>query len=133
MNSGQVSAQTCIALTPILREIAAGRLGFRRRARRWKEIEYPKPREVHLQLAAHHVLLGFGVEADVAHDGPAHQLGPDELADSAMITVRLCLFWRTISSMIRSGLPTPMNPPVIRLAPSGIMATDWSRGTVCIV
>jgi hypothetical protein len=43
MNSEEVSEQTCIALTPILREIAAGRLEFRRRARRWEEIEYPEP------------------------------------------------------------------------------------------
>ena len=40
MNTGAVSEQTCVALTPILREIAAGTLGFRRRARRWEEIEY---------------------------------------------------------------------------------------------
>jgi hypothetical protein len=33
---------------------------------------------------------------------------------------------RTISSMSRSGVPTAMKPPIIRLAPSGIMATDRS-------
>jgi hypothetical protein len=43
MNSDKVSAQTCVALTLILREIAAGRLGFQRRARRWEQIEYPQP------------------------------------------------------------------------------------------
>ena len=43
MNTGAVSEQTCVALTPILREIADGTLGFRRRARRWEEIEYFQP------------------------------------------------------------------------------------------
>ena len=38
--------------------------------------------ELHLQFAGHHLLLGFGIEADVAHDGLAHQLGSNELADS---------------------------------------------------
>ena len=46
------------------------------------------------------------------------------VAVSLAITVRSRLFWRTISSMTRSGVPTAMNPPIIRLAPSGIMATD---------
>src|SRR5262249_1308861 len=40
MNTGVVSKPTCAALTPILREIAAGRLGFRRRARKWEEVEH---------------------------------------------------------------------------------------------
>src|SRR4029077_19659216 len=39
--------------------------------------------EIHLQFASHHLLLSFGIEADMAHDGLAHQLCPDELADSA--------------------------------------------------
>jgi hypothetical protein len=37
---------------------------------------------------------------------------------------------RTNSSMRRSGVPTPMNPPIIRLAPSGMMATDCSAEIV---
>ena len=45
-------------------------------------------------------------------------------AVSLAITVRSRLPWRTISSMTRSGVPTAMNPPIIKLAPSGIMATD---------
>jgi hypothetical protein len=40
MNARKVSEETCVALTPILREITAGRLEFRRRARRWEQIEY---------------------------------------------------------------------------------------------
>ena len=39
--------------------------------------------EVHLQFASHHLLLGFWIEPYVAHDGLAHQLGPNKLADSA--------------------------------------------------
>ena len=38
--------------------------------------------ELHLQLTGHHLPLSFGVEADVAHDRLAQQLGADELADS---------------------------------------------------
>jgi hypothetical protein len=44
-------------------------------------------------------------------------------AVSLAITVRSFLPWRTISSIMRSGVPTPMKPPTITLAPSGIMAT----------
>jgi hypothetical protein len=90
--------------------------------------------ELHLQFAGQHLPLGLGVETNVADDGLAQQLRPDELADplpgaavSLAITVRSRLFWRTISSITRSGVPTAMKPPIIRLAPSGIIATDWSR------
>src|SRR3974377_25082 len=52
------------------------------------------------------------------------------IAVSLAITVRSRLFWRTISSIRRSGVPTAMNPPIMRLAPFGIMATEFSRETV---
>ena len=67
----------------------------------------------------------------MAHDGLAHQLGPDELADSATRRRRVIGDHRKITLVLAHdlvddplGLPTPMNPPIIRLAPSGIMATD---------
>jgi hypothetical protein len=37
--------------------------------------------ELDLQLTRHHLSLRFGVEADVAHNGLAEELGPDELAN----------------------------------------------------
>jgi hypothetical protein len=43
MNGGKVSAETCAALTPVLQEVVAGRLEYRRRARRWEEQEIRKP------------------------------------------------------------------------------------------
>jgi hypothetical protein len=43
---------------------------------------------------------------------------------SFAITVGSRFFWRTISSITRSGVPTAMKPPTMRLAPSGIMSTD---------
>ena len=55
------------------------------------------------------------------------------MAVSLAMTVRLRFFCRTISSMTLSGVPTAMNPPIIRLAPSGIIATDCSREIVCMV
>ena len=45
------------------------------------------------------------------------------IAVSLAMTVRLRLPCRTISSIRRSGVPTAMNPPTMRLAPFGIMAT----------
>ena len=47
---------------------------------------------------------------------------PGEQASLAM-TLRPDLRWRTTSSITRSGVPTPMKPPIIRRAPSGISAT----------
>jgi hypothetical protein len=44
-------------------------------------------------------------------------------AVSLAMTVRLPFFCRTSSSMTRSGVPTPMNPPTMSVAPSGIFAT----------
>ena len=41
----------------------------------------------------------------------------------------LCL---TISSSSRSGVPTPMNPPTMTVAPLGIMATASSTETAFI-
>ena len=48
------------------------------------------------------------------------------LAVSLAMMVRSRLPWRTISSITRSGVPTAMKPPIIRLAPSGIIATASS-------
>jgi hypothetical protein len=39
MNKGKVSWQTCVAVTPILRAVAAGTLEFRRRGYRWEQVE----------------------------------------------------------------------------------------------
>src|SRR5262249_11568733 len=52
------------------------------------------------------------------------------IAVSLAMTVRSRFFCRTISSMIRSGVPTPRNPPIIKIAPSGIILTDSSREIV---
>jgi hypothetical protein len=41
------------------------------------------------------------------------------LAVSLAITVRFFLPWRTISATSRCGVPTPMKPPIISVAPSG--------------
>src|SRR3974377_1266048 len=54
------------------------------------------------------------------------------IAVSLAMTVRSRLFWRTISSIRRSGVPTAMKPPIMRLGPFGIMATEFSRETVCM-
>src|SRR5262249_47361664 len=51
---------------------------------------------------------------------------------SFAITVRLRLPWRTSSSITRSGDPTPIKPPIMRVAPSGIMATASFNGMVCM-
>ena len=71
--------------------------------------------------------------------GAADQPGIDQLADappgsalSLAITVRLRLPWRTSSSIRRSGVPTPMKPPIMRVAPSGIIATASCTETVCM-
>ena len=52
------------------------------------------------------------------------------VAVSFAITVSSRLPWRASSSTTRCGVPTPMKPPIMRLAPSGIMATESSRLTV---
>src|SRR4051812_12358396 len=54
-------------------------------------------------------------------------------AVSLAITVRSRLFCRISSSMTRTGVPIPMKPPIMTLAPSGMTETDCSRETVCIV
>src|SRR5262245_45630950 len=51
-------------------------------------------------------------------------------AVSLALTTRLRFPWRTSSSTRRSGVATPMHPPVMRLAPSGIMATASSAAMV---
>src|SRR5262249_34252389 len=53
-------------------------------------------------------------------------------AVSLAITVRSRFCCRTISSITRSGVPTPMKPPIIRLAPSGISATASESAMVCM-
>src|SRR5215470_9066054 len=55
------------------------------------------------------------------------------VAVSLAMTVRSRLPWRTSSSTTRSGVPTPIKPPIITLAPSGIIATDCSREIVFMI
>src|SRR3954469_23277091 len=51
------------------------------------------------------------------------------VAASLLIRVRPDFFCRTSSSSRRSGVPTPMKPPTMMLAPFGIMATASSTET----
>ena len=51
-------------------------------------------------------------------------------AVSLAITVRSRLPCRTSSSISGSGVPQAMKPPIIRVAPSGIMATISLTGIV---
>ena len=44
-------------------------------------------------------------------------------AVSFAITTKSRFLWRTSSSITRSGVPVPMKPPIMRLAPLGIIAT----------
>ena len=44
--------------------------------------ERPLRDKLHLDFAGHHLTLGFGVEANMADDRLAHQLGVDELTDA---------------------------------------------------
>ena len=55
------------------------------------------------------------------------------IALSLAMTVRRRLPWRTSSSINRSGVPTPIKPPIIRLAPSGIRSTASLRARAFIV
>src|SRR5262249_57552841 len=52
------------------------------------------------------------------------------IAVSFAITVRFFFPWRTSSSITRSGVPTAMKPPIISVAPSGIMVTASSTEIV---
>ena len=52
---------------------------------------------------------------------------------SLQITVNSDLFCLTNSSTRRSGVPTPMNPPTMTVAPLGIMATASSAETLFIL
>ena len=54
------------------------------------------------------------------------------IAVSLAITVRSRLPCRTSSSISRWGVPTPMKPPTINDAPSGISATASASGIVFI-
>ena len=54
------------------------------------------------------------------------------MAVSLAMTERSRFPWRTISSTRRSGVPTPMNPPISRLAPLGIKSTASPRDVVFI-
>ena len=53
-------------------------------------------------------------------------------AVSLAITVRSRFSCRTSSSISASGVPTPMKPPIIRVAPFGIRATASSSGIAFI-
>ena len=55
------------------------------------------------------------------------------IAVSFAMTVRFFFPWRTSSSMMRSGVPTPMKPPIMSVAPSEIIVTASSTGTVFMV
>jgi hypothetical protein len=75
------------------------------------------------------------VARDVFFTAPALMSLPMPMPGSALsfaITVRLRLPWRTSSSTRRSGVPTPMNPPIITVAPSGIIATASFKRMVFI-
>src|SRR5215471_6767495 len=54
-------------------------------------------------------------------------------AVSLAMTVRLRLPWRTSSSIKRSGDPTPIKPPIMSDAPSGIILTALSTETAFMV
>ena len=101
--------------------------------------ERPLRDEVHLQVPGEHLLLGLRIEADVTHDDPPQQLGSDELADADARSGgvvgdhrEFALCCRTSSSISGSGVPTPMKPPTIRVAPVGIIATASGRPIVFI-
>ena len=53
-------------------------------------------------------------------------------AVSFAIMVRFFFRWCTSSSMTSSGLPMPINPPTIKVAPSGIISTACSSFMVRI-
>src|SRR5206468_1913065 len=57
---------------------------------------------------------------------------PGEAVSLAM-TVRSCFSCRTSASISASGVPTPMKPPIMRVAPFGIRATASSSGIDFIV
>ena len=55
------------------------------------------------------------------------------VAASLLIRERPDFFCRTNSSSRRSGVPTPMKPPTMMLAPSGIIATASSAETALMI
>ena len=103
---------------------------------RMRSISVPCGTRSTCDLAGDHLPLRFGIEADVADDGlaapalrrSACRCRMPGVAVSLAMTVRSRLPWRTSSSISRSGVPTPMKPPIIRLAPSGIIATASVEG-----
>jgi hypothetical protein len=57
-------------------------------------------------------------------------------AVSLAITVKFLRPCRTSSAMIRCGLPTPKNPPIMTEAPSGIFSTASDKAIalcICLV
>src|SRR3954463_6880270 len=55
------------------------------------------------------------------------------VAASLLIKERPDFFCRTNSSSRRSGVPTPMKPPTMMLAPAGIIATASSTETALML
>ncbi len=97
-----------------------------------RSIRVPCGNELDLQFARHHLPLGLGVETDAAYDCLAQELGLDQLADPLVRRrsvvgdhgeVALLLAHDLVDDVL-GVCPTAMNPPIIRLAPFGIMATD---------
>ena len=98
--------------------------------------------QFNLELAGNHPFLSFWIGADVGHDhfcdaarrdqppDPDARTGGvvgDDAGDrqdgaAAAMTVRSQAPRSINASMIRAGVPTPMNPPIMTLAPSGISA-----------
>ncbi|MBB4422244.1 hypothetical protein GGD66_000770 [Bradyrhizobium sp. CIR48] len=91
---------------------------------------------IDLDLARQHLLLGLGIEPDMRRGQTRHERCVKQLADafareaaSLQIAENPVFCCRTISSSKRSGVPIPMKPPTITLAPAGIIATASSTAT----
>ena len=85
--------------------------------------------QIDRHLAGNHLLLGLGVEADVAGDRPGEKTGPNQLANAPAGHRRIVGNDDQIALAL-AHKPHPMNPPIMRLAPSGIMATASSTATI---
>ena len=86
------------------------------------------------------LLLGFRVGANMRHDDFAHRVRGNESpmpsrgrAVSLAITVKLFRPCRTSSTMIRCGIPTPKNPPIMTEAPSGIFLAAADKAIVLCI
>ena len=88
-----------------------------------------------------HLLLRLRIEADVACGQARDQRRVEQLADAFAGHRGVVADQRktgssaacTTSSSRRSGVPTPMNPPTMMLAPSGIIATASSTETALMI